>query len=191
MNQESSTPRSGFAPIVVRLAGIWILAGAMAKLFLGTPMDLPELVRKLSPFGVDLTFHLAIGVELALVCSAWILPGLAWPFVLALFGFFDIILVSQLLAGASSCGCFGSKIHVSPWIMLSVDSALILSLIASRPWSSMRRTGTSPVALLAAGLALSFALPWLLIRAPQAVPGAAPTGYIVLEPARWVNRPIY
>jgi hypothetical protein len=191
MNQESSSPRSRFASIVVRLAGTWILAGAVAKLFLGTPKDLPALVLKLSPFGIDLTFHLVIGVELAMVCLTWILPGLAWPLVFALFAFFDFILVSQLLAGASSCGCFGATIHVSPWLMLSVDSALILGLLASRPWSSMRRTTGRGVPYFAAGLAVSFALPWLLIRAPQAVPGSAPSGYIVLDPPKWVNRPIY
>jgi hypothetical protein len=191
MNQESSSPRRGFAPIVVRLAGLWILAGSVAKLFLGTPKDLPAMVLKLSPFGIDLTFHLVIGVELAMVCLTWILPGLAWPLVLALFAFFDFILVSQLLAGASSCGCFGATIHVSPWLMLSVDSALILSLLASRPWSSMRRSPGRSLPLLAAGLAVSFALPWLLIRAPNVAPGAAPSGYIVLDPEKWVNRPIY
>jgi hypothetical protein len=137
MNQEPS-PRSGLAPIVVRLAGMWILAGALAKLFLGTPKDLPELVRRLSPFGLDLTFHLVIGVELSIVCLAWILPRLAWPVVLLLFGFFDFILVSQLRAGAESCGCFGASIHVSPKIMLCVDSALLLALLWTRPWSSMR-----------------------------------------------------
>lgn len=198
MDQDSSS-RSRFAPVVVRLAGAWILAGALAKLFLGTPKDLPEIVRKLSPFGLDLTFHLVIGVELAMVCLAWILPGIAWPLVFLLFGFFDFVLVSQLAAGASSCGCFGSTIHVSPWLMLSVDSALILSLLLSRPWSSRGKIAARPLALFGAGLALSFALPWIVIRAASASPGASPGAgpgsaaqrYVVLEPEKWVNRSVF
>jgi hypothetical protein len=189
MTQESPT-RNGFAPIAVRLAGAWILAGALAKLFLGTPSDLPQMVRKLSPFGLDLTFHLIIGVELALVSLAWIRPKLAWPLVLALFAFFDFILVSQLAAGADSCGCFGGHIKVSPWIMLAVDSALILAMLASRPWSSMGPTGARLLPL-AAAIAVSFAAPWVLIRAPQApAPDAKPAGYVILEPEKWMNHSI-
>ena len=191
----SQDQRGKFAAIVVRLAGLWILAGAVAKLFLGTPKDLPELVRNLSPFGLDLTFHLVIGVELAIVCLAWLKPRLAWPVVLALFAFFDFILVSQLMAGAESCGCFGATIKVSPWVMLGVDSVLLISLLASRPWSSIRGPGL-PVAALAAGAAVSFVLPWVIIRSPAAsAPGAqgqvqAPR-YVIWEPEKWVNRSIY
>jgi hypothetical protein len=189
MDPDSSS-RSRLAWIVVRLAGAWILAGAVAKLFLGTPKDLPEVVRKMSPFGLDLTFHLVIGVELAMVCLAWIRPRFAWPLVLALFAFFDFVLVKQLAAGASSCGCFGASIKVSPWLMLSVDSALVLALLASRPWSTVRRPGGSLVAL-AAGVAVSFALPWLLIRPPPTAPGGQASGYITLEPEKWVNQSIF
>ena len=66
MPTESSR-NSTFASVAVRAAGAWLLAGALAKLFMGTPKDLPELVRKLTPFGLDLTFHLVIAVELVIV----------------------------------------------------------------------------------------------------------------------------
>lgn len=188
--EPDRTSRSRLAWIVVRLAGAWILAGALAKLFLGTPKDLPEVVRKMSPFGLDLTFHLVIGVELAMVSLAWIRPRLAWPLVLALFAFFDFVLVEQLSAGASSCGCFGASIKVSPWLMLSVDSALVLSLLASRPWSTVPLPGGS-LAPLAAAFAASFAVPWLLIRPPPSAPGAQASGYITLEPEKWVNQSIF
>jgi len=191
---SNSGSRSGFAAVVVRLAGLWILAGAVAKLLLGTPKDLPEMVRKLTPFGLDLTFHLVIGVELAIVCLAWLKPRFAWPVVLALFAFFDFILVSQLLAGAESCGCFGATIKVSPWVMLGVDSVLLISLLLSRPWSSIRGPGLPSLAL-AAGIAVSFALPWLLIQSPAlstspGQPRPAPR-YVVWEPETWIHRPIY
>jgi hypothetical protein len=186
---QASAARGGFASIVVRLAGIWILAGALAKLFLGTPKDLPQLVRDLAPFDLDRTFHLVIGIELSIVCLAFIKPRLAWPVILALFVFFDFILVSQLLAGAKSCGCFGATIKVPPWVMLSVDSALLVSLLASRPWSVIRGPGLS-AGLLAAGVVASLGLPWLVIRAPE--PGSVgPARYVIMDPAKWVNRSIY
>lgn len=190
--EQSSGSRSSFAAVVVRLAGLWILAGAVAKLFLGTPKDLPEQVRQLTPFGLDLTFHLVIAVELAIVCLAWLKPRLAWPVVLALFAFFDFILVSQLMAGAESCGCFGATIKVSPWVMLGVDSVLLVSLLASRPWSSIAGPGL-PIAALGAGVVVSFALPWVIIQSPTATTTTDGQGprYVIWEPEKWLNRSIY
>jgi hypothetical protein len=195
--EQPSGSRSSFAAIVVRLAGLWILAGAVAKLFLGTPKDLPELVRNLSPFGVDLTFHLVIGVELAIVCLAFLKPRLAWPVVIALFAFFDYLLVTLLLAGEKNCGCFGATIKVSPWVMLGVDSVLLISLLLSRPWKSIQRSGL-PIAALAVGVLISFALPWVIIQTPGTasttaegqVPAEAPR-WVTWEPEKWVNRSIY
>ncbi|MFN0006908.1 MAG: MauE/DoxX family redox-associated membrane protein [Planctomycetota bacterium] len=197
-SQEQTTgSRGSFAAIIVRLAGLWLLAGAVAKLFLGTPKDLPELVRNLSPFGIDLTFHLVIGVELAIVCLAFLKPRRAWPVVIALFAFFDYLLVTLLLAGEENCGCFGATIKVSPWVMLGVDSVLLISLLVSRPWSSIRGPGL-PIAAVAAGAAVSFALPWVIIPSSTAksttVEGQtlveAPR-YVIWEPEKWVNRSIY
>ena len=200
-----SPPRNTFASVVVRLAGTWVLAGALAKLFLGTPKDLPEIVRNLTPFGLDLTFHLVIGVELAIVSLAWIVPALAWPVLLALFLFFDGILVSQLLAGAESCGCFGSSIKVDPRVMLAVDSALLLALFASKPWRVRGRAGAA-LGVLAAAVVVSFAVPWFAIPsqdpgepgpsvaavsgASSATPASTPR-YVVLEPDHWVSKPIH
>ena len=190
MEQEQQSG-GRFASIVVRLAGLWVLAGAVAKLLLGTPKDLPQIVRDHAPFGLDLTFHLVIGVELAIVCLAWLKPRLAWPVIVALFAFFDFILVSQLRAGAESCGCFGASIKVDPRVMLAVDSALLVALLAARPWSTLRGPGWSTAAL-AAGVVLSFALPWFVIQSPTASSkdGSAPR-YVIWNPPTWVNRPIY
>jgi len=193
MTQDPSS-RSGFGSIVVRLAGLWILAGAIAKLLLGTPKDLPAIVREHSPFGLDLTFHLVIGIELALVALAWIVPFLSWPLIVALFGFFDFILVSQMRAGAQSCGCFGATIKVDPRIMLAVDSALLIALFVSRPWTSTSRSVARRIAPLFACIAIAFALPWILIRNP----GPAPAGgvasvprYVEMDPAKWVNKSVF
>ena len=187
--------KPSLAAVAVRLAALWILTGALAKLFKGTPKDLPKLVRDLTPFGLDLTFHLVISVELAIVSLALAKPKLAWPIVLALFGFFDFVLVTQLAAGASSCGCFGATIKVSPWFMLGVDSVLILMLLASRPWSRLVGPGLN-TALLAIGLVVSGGLPWLVIRAPNAEPSVPgkPTQetarYLLMDPPKWVGHTI-
>lgn len=185
---QDARARTSFASVAVRMAGLWILAGALAKLFLGTPKDLPKLVRDWTPVGLDLTFHLVISIELAIVSLAALKPRIAWPVVLALFAFFDFILVEQLKAGAKSCGCFGATIKVSPWHMLAVDSALILALLASRPWSTIAGRGLS-TALLVVGLVVSAAAPWIVIRTPDAKVGG-PSRYAIMEPQNWVGKGI-
>jgi hypothetical protein len=190
---SQETRKNGFAALVVRVAGAWVFAGAVAKLFWGTPKDLPQIVRDLTPFGIDLTFHLVIAVELTIVCLAWLKPRLAWPVLLALFLFFDSILVTQLAQGAKSCGCFGATIKVSPWVMLAVDSALLAGMLLARPWSSIRGWGL-PSPLLAAGVAIAFVLPWLVI--PSAAPpkegeAAGRQRYVMMDPGKWVNRAIF
>jgi hypothetical protein len=194
---EDATQRTwssgGLASTAVRLAGLWLLAGALAKLFLGTPKDLPEIVRKLSPFGLDLTFHLVIAVELAIVWLSLLKPRWAWPLVLALFAFFEFVLASQLAAGAKSCGCFGATIKVSPYLMVGIDSALVVFLLATRPWKTITSAGVRPE--IAAGIiALSAALPWVVIRTGNVeAPGQLPTNirYVELNPDKWVNRNVY
>lgn len=183
--------RSGFAPVVVRLAGLWILAGAVAKLFLGTPKDLPPVVREHSPFGLDMTFHLVLGIELSVVALAWIVPRLSWPAIVALFAFFDFILVTQLAAGAKSCGCFGESIKVDPRIMLGVDSALLLALLLARPWRSGVGSVGRRIAPLAACIAVAFAVPWIVIRNPGASTSTAAPRYVVMEPEKWVNKMVF
>jgi hypothetical protein len=191
--QHSGSHR-GFASTAVRLAGAWLLAGALAKLFLGTPKDLPEIVRKLSPFGLDLTFHLVIVVELAIVWLAFLKPRWAWPLVLALFAFFEYVLASQLSAGAKSCGCFGATIKVSPYLMVGIDSALVVLLLVTRPWSTITKSGVRPD-VVAAIIALSAALPWLVIRTeagPATTPGEPTKArYVQLDPDKWLNKNVY
>ena len=192
---QASSPRSGFGSIVVRLAGLWILIPALAKLFLGTPKDLPPFVRDHSPFGLDVTFHLVIGIELTLVALAWIAPFLAWSPIVALFAFFDFILVTQLRAGAKNCGCFGETIHVDPHVMLWVDSALLLALLLARPWRSTSRAVGRRLAPLGACIAVAFALPWIVIRNPGAASAdgqaAAAPRWVEMQPDKWVNKSVF
>lgn len=198
----NTNSKSSVAELVVRAAGAWLLVGAIAKLFLGTPKDLPQLVHDLTPFDIDLTFRLVIGVELVIVCTAFLKPKLAWPVLVALFVFFDFVLASQLAAGAESCGCFGASIKVSPYLMLAIDTVLLVAMLVTQPWSRIRRPGVS-IPIVGACAALLFALPWIVIRGaelPTAAAGTNASGtaaapvkarWITLKPDKWVGKSIF
>jgi hypothetical protein len=179
--------RTKAALIAVRLCALWLLAGAVAKLFLGTPKDLPDLVRKLSPLpSLDLTLRVAIAVELAIVWTALLKPRFGWPAIVALFVFFEFVLASQLAAGAASCGCFGATIKVSPYVMVAIDGALLAFLLATRPWRSLGTGGSTK--LLAAAIAISAALPWIVIPSEHDV---ATQRYVEMHPDRWLQKNVF
>ncbi len=198
--------KSSVAELAVRAAGAWLLVGAIAKLFLGTPKDLPQLIHDLTPFDIDFTFRLVIGAELAIVCAAFLKPKLAWPVLVAVFVFFDFVLASQLAAGAESCGCFGASIKVSPYLMLAIDSVLLVAMLVTQPWSKIRRPGVS-VPIVSACAAVLLALPWIVIRAPElstaeagsanntgaasSVSAPAKPRWVTLKPEKWVGKSIF
>ena len=208
---EAPRPRGrALALLAVGLSALWVLAGALMKLFKGTPKDLPEVVRDLTPFALDTTYVLVIGVELSIVALAFLRPKLAWPVLVALFVFFDWILVEMLRAGAESCGCFGASIKVDPRVMLAVDSALLLFLVATRPWKTLGTRSGSSWLLLVPLVAASFVAPWLYIRArmdvaPIPIPvdggaangtpgGAAPVSssqFVMMYPEKWVQQNVH
>ena len=65
-----SGERTGlFAIVVTRIAGLWILVGALLKLFVGAPEDLPQIVQDL-PLELGLTYRLAIAAEMARLRAA-------------------------------------------------------------------------------------------------------------------------
>jgi hypothetical protein len=121
----------------------------------------------------------------------------------ALFAFFDFVLTTQIAAGAESCGCFGGGMKVSPKLMMAVDSALLLFLLATKPWSSIKRGGAG-IGLVLGALLLSFALPAVWIRVRQSETPVTPaTGsgttapvvkapaWLTLDPAKWVGKSVY
>ena len=175
-----ATPREGspLPALIVRLAGLWILAGAGFKLFEGTPADLPPIVRNL-PLELGLTYKLAIMIELSVAFLAFLRPRWAWLPLVGAFVAFDAILVGML--GEESCGCFGSNITLAPETMLAIDSTLLLGILASRPWSRMRRGGAN-VMVVAGAVALGCALPWLLDRQVSTdAGGGKDTGEVVAD----------
>lgn len=150
----------GFAPtLAVWLAGTWVLAGALFKLFNGTPADLPPSLREL-PVDSELLFRSAITAELLIALLAYLKPRFGWLVLVVTLLVFDGILVHLMLQGEESCGCFGADFPVPPWAMLSIDSIFLLGILLTRPWR-IRSKGAHPVLLLVLG-ALLAAPPWLV-----------------------------
>src|SRR5688572_15908929 len=104
---------SKYAPLVVRLVAVWVLTGASYKLFSGSPNDLPPVVREFF-LGADLTFRLAIAIELSIALIAILRPRTGWVLLALQLAVFLAILVQLMLSGEASCGCFGSKVTITP-----------------------------------------------------------------------------
>lgn len=138
---------------VIRVAALYVLAGALAKLLWGSPADLPAVLRDHAHGGLGLFFELVVGVEIFVAVVALLAPRIGWPFVTALLLVFLVVLGAQLGEGAESCGCFGSEITIPPWIMLVVDGVLAIAVIGVRPWRSLRRQGWRAWSLAVASLA--------------------------------------
>jgi hypothetical protein len=189
------------ATIAVRLAATWLLIGALFKLFAGTPALLPPLVREMSPFGLDLTFHLAIAIELAVVCVALLKPRWGWPLIAATFTLFLVVLGDQQARGAASCGCLGSAVKMPPLVMMAIDGGLLAFLLATQPWRRLKSAG-APIVAVALAVVVSFAAPWLVIKSSSGDNVVTPANgdpktppanvrYVVLYPERWVGKSIY
>lgn len=195
-DRPPSDKRSLFAASWIRAVALWILAGALFKLFRGTPADLPRLVRDL-PLELGLTYKLAIAAELGIAFTALLRPRWGWPLELALLAVFDAVLATQIAAGDASCGCFGTSITIPPWVMLAIDSTLLAGLLLARPWSAAIRGGAHPW-IVAGALALAAALPWIFDREVKqgGLPldgsrGARRDAYLVLDVEDWVGREIW
>lgn len=180
--------RHKIADFVVRLGGVWILSGALFKLLLGTPADLPSIVREL-PLDVGLTYKLAISTELAIAAFALLVPRIAWPAVASLMAVFCAILVKLWLDGDANCGCFGSSVTFPPWAMLLIDGALLGVLLAQRPWRDWRITFPRGAIVASAIALLLVSTPWILDREASAAPVALP-GYVVLDVESWVGEDV-
>jgi hypothetical protein len=167
---SAKNQRSKLARIAVYLAAAWLVTWALLKLFVGSPASLPETVRSLSPFDPDLTFRVAIALELSIFCLAVLKPHLGWVPLAALFAFFVALLVPMVASGAESCGCGGGAIKMKPILMLSVDAALLLAILLARPWRWLSGPGLSSIALVI-GIAIAWAAPWLLIHSASTSDG--------------------
>ncbi len=178
--------RLKIADLVVRLVGAWILSGALFKLLLGTPADLPSIVREL-PLDLGLTYKLAISAEFAIAAFALLVPRVAWPAVAALMAVFCGILVKLWADGDANCGCFGSSVSFPPWAMLLIDGTLLVALLAQRPWRDWRITFPRTAIVASAVALILVSAPWILDREATAAPVSLP-GYVVLDVESWVGQ---
>ena len=175
--------------LAARVAGLWIVAGCLLKALLGTPSDLPPLVRQL-PLPLGTTFAVVIVIEAFVGLGTLLRPGRCWPLAALLLLAFIGVLTTQVVAGATSCGCFGATITVPPWAMLAIDVALLVLLLAARPWR-LPRGGRTDVLVGLLALAVAGALPVVLDR--EATPGEGPGAlrpYVIPDVASWVGRPV-
>lgn len=177
-----------WARIGPRVAGAWILTGCLLKALLGTPGDLPAVLRDL-PLALGTTFKLALGLEAFTGLFLLLRPGRAWPLGVLLLLAFSAVLVSQVAAGAASCGCFGETLKVPPWLMLAVDLALLALLLAARPWR-LAHGGRLDLLVLLVALAAGSALPFLTDREVRAGEQAKPGDYAILSVKAWLGKPL-
>ncbi len=176
------------AALAARVAGLWIVAGCLLKALLGTPADLPSLVRP-PPFPLAMTFAVVLGIEAFVGLGTLLRPGRFWPLAALLLLAFAGVLVSQVTAGAASCGCFGATITVPPWVMLAVDLGMLAVLLWARPWR-LARGGRLDVLVGVLALAVGAALPIVLNREarPCDADGGVLPKYIVPDFPAWVGR---
>ncbi len=161
-------PRPAFPGLALALGTIWLLAGALYKLFEGHPADLPQSVVELSPFEAWNTFRFAIVAELAVVALVIALPRLGWLLLASVFGAFISVLWPLVAAGATSCGCFGGTVTIAPKTMMIVDGSLLLLILISRPWRMHKASGLGHLAAIPL-LAAAVAGPMLKLPMPEKV----------------------
>jgi len=195
--QDSRPARLAMAAL--GLAALWVLAGAVFKLFWGTPALLPKpVIATGERFGLDLglTYKLAIGMELALVAVALLRPRLGWWGLAALFVVFDLVLAAQIAAGETKCGCFGASFSPSPKVMLAIDTVLLVLILATRPWKT---AGLGfPLFVPAALAAVGLALPWFFDRELATTItkdgeelDISSNAYVILDLEQWVGKDIW
>ncbi len=163
MTDQKTTPRTRpSARLMLLLAAVWVVLGALFKLLAGTPNDLPRLVQEFPLLKPVWTFRFAIGAELAVVSLALLRPRVGWIAISLLFLSFDFLLWRMMVAGEASCGCFGSRVTLAPWQMMAIDTALLLGIWITRPWSGFRKRPLTPAFILPV-VVLLLALPWFPI----------------------------
>ena len=185
---------------VVRLVALWLFLGAGYKLLAGSPNDLPPIVRSFF-LGPSLTFKLAIAIELSITFIALLRPRIGW-WLLALQMLVFIAILLQLIAtGATSCGCFGSKVTMPPAAMLGIDAFCLVAMLLTKPWKNARDKNPQLV-LIAAALLVAWGSPWVMSQESTVTQANVDeqTGawklpdeigdFALLEPETWVGQPI-
>lgn len=138
------------AVVVIRLAAIYVLLGAAAKLLFATPADLPAVVRSIAPGSLSGLLAVLVAVELFVAVTALISPRIGWLPLLALLIAFLGVLAVQLAEREAGCGCFGELVTIHPAIMLGVDALAAALVMLAMPWSTLATLNWRPWSLAAA-----------------------------------------
>ncbi|NDG62861.1 MAG: hypothetical protein EBY29_05255 [Planctomycetes bacterium] len=105
MASESNAPSSisqipfQIDAIFVRIAGLWVFAGALTKTFFGLPSDLPSPILRLD-FDPLKVLVIAVAVETAVGLLAILAPRRGWIPLAALLCVFPAVLALHMRSGA-------------------------------------------------------------------------------------------
>ena len=100
-NAPSSTSKNPFQidGILVRIAGLWVFAGALTKTFVGLPGDLPSPILQLD-FDPLKVLVIAVAVETTVGLLAILAPRRGWIPLAALLCVFAAVLALHMRSGA-------------------------------------------------------------------------------------------
>jgi len=131
---------------------LWVLTGAIFKLIEDDARLLPKhaVLKPADALGIDLSVLMAllVSVEFVAVAIMLLLPRLARPTAIFMLLVFCLVLIVEMLNGASNCGCLGAS-SPPPWVMLLIDGSLLAGVLACVP----RPATTAPMAIPAASIA--------------------------------------
>ena len=197
-SSSASAARTGslFGTIMCRgIVPAWLFTGALVKLFDGTPALLPKQVRAVysgiakvvgMSAEADLTrfFDIAlrgtISMEFTLAAAMILLPRFSRAIAALVLTLFVAILVSVVISGDASCGCFGSK-GPPPIVVLIIDGTLLACVLFFKPKHATRQAKTTGalagawVAASAFAVAITFGLPAKMMVQAQPIENAPPT----------------
>jgi len=156
---DTARPASRFAPHAVRLAALWLLAGAASKAVSGMPTDLPWIFQSSDRLDPQVVLTVGVFVEIAVAVLALAAPAVGRIPLAALLALFAAILVHHMASTDASCGCFGGANIPAP-AMLLADLAF-LGLTAWTMRAPMQRPTAVRLATISiAALLLALAAAW-------------------------------
>jgi len=114
---------------------LWVLSGAVMKLMEKSPKLLPKNIWTAAlERGMDLyvLLFVVIALEFFAIAVMVFLPRFARFMSIWMLSVFVVILIAEIVAGNTACGCLGS-FSPSPWAMLGIDGVLLLLVLLFKP----------------------------------------------------------
>ncbi len=203
---KSAPSAHPFAPHAVRLAALWVLAGAASKTVSGMPTDLPYFFAT-SDFDPIAVVVLGVFAETALATLALIAPRVGRIPIAALLTLFAVLLVHHVANTDASCGCFGGAQIPAP-VMLATDLAFLALVGWTFRKEPPRASAPRVLAGVFAGLLVGAgAAAFTDNRLERAVGGSVPTAegaaaapawrmptelpdQVLLRPLTWIGKPL-